>query len=56
MVKCNDIFCKNNTKRECDYEPTIEYGATVAFCADQDDNGWEERVIKVDGKYLQKSK
>jgi hypothetical protein len=55
LGKCNDIFCKHNTNRQCECsEVWIEYGDGVAFCDQQNDDGWEKRVEKIDGKYSQK--
>jgi len=55
--KCNDIFCKNNTNRQCDLgEIYIEYGDRVAFCDQQDDDGWESRVELIGKIYFQKKK
>ena len=55
--KCNNIYCNNNKNRQCELgEVWIEYGDRVAFCADQDDEGWEKRVEKIGGIYFQKKK
>lgn len=55
--KCNDIFCEHNTNHRCDLgEVWIEYGDRTAFCAEQDDNGWKDRVVEVGGMYFQKKK